>query len=79
MPVHNQKILDFYQVAQERDFTRQFQFRVTEISDRGAAIVTRDDLLPCLIWDCLSMYRVLLIIQDLIHTQSHLDLTVSKS
>jgi hypothetical protein len=44
MPVHNQKILDFYQVAQERDFTRQFQFRVTEISDRGAAIVTRDDL-----------------------------------
>lgn len=44
MAVQNQKILDFYQVAQERDFTRQFQFRVTEISDRGSPLVTRDDL-----------------------------------
>ena len=44
MPVQNQKILDFYQVAQERDFTRQFQFRVTSISDRGAPICTKDDL-----------------------------------
>ena len=37
--------MDFYQVAQQRDFTRQFQFRVTEIRDRGAPIVTQDDLL----------------------------------
>lgn len=45
MPVQNQRLMDFYQVAQQRDFTRQFQFRVTEIRDRGAPIVTQDDLL----------------------------------
>lgn len=44
MPVQNQRLMDFYQVAQQRDFTRQFQFRVTEIRDRGAPLVTQDDL-----------------------------------
>lgn len=44
MPVLSQKIMDFYQVAQARDFTRNFQFRVTEILDRGTPIVTQDDL-----------------------------------
>ena len=44
MPVQNQRLMDFYQVAQQRDFTRQFQFRVTEIRNQGAPIVTQDDL-----------------------------------
>ena len=44
MPVKNQKIMDFYQVAQQRDFTRQFQFRVSEIRVGGSPIFTQDDL-----------------------------------
>ena len=43
MPV-TQTIKDFYQVAQARDFTRNFQFRVTSILDRGAEVLTPDDL-----------------------------------
>ena len=39
-----QTIKDFYQVAQARDFTRQFQFRVTSVQDRGAEVLTPDDL-----------------------------------
>lgn len=44
MPLENQRILDFYEVAQKRDFTRNFQLRVLDISDRGASVVTQDDL-----------------------------------
>jgi len=44
MPV-TQTIKDFYQVAQARDFTRNFQFRVTSITDRGTEVLTTDDLL----------------------------------
>lgn len=44
MPVQNQRIMDFYQVAQQRDFTRQFQFRVSEIRVNGAPLLTQDDL-----------------------------------
>tara|TARA_R110000787_G_scaffold100723_3_gene205811 strand:- start:9751 stop:10287 length:537 start_codon:yes stop_codon:yes gene_type:complete len=40
----NQRILDFYKVAQERDFTRNFQFRVLDMSDKGGSIITQDDL-----------------------------------
>ena len=40
----NQGIQDFYRVAQERDFTRDFQFRVMNITDRGVSVVTQDDL-----------------------------------
>jgi len=43
MPV-TQTIKDFYSVAQARDFTRNFQFRVTSILDRGAEVLTPDDL-----------------------------------
>tara|TARA_R110000751_G_scaffold76468_2_gene154271 strand:+ start:228 stop:767 length:540 start_codon:yes stop_codon:yes gene_type:complete len=43
MPV-TQTIKDFYQVAQTRDFTRNFQFRVTDVLDRGQSILTPDDL-----------------------------------
>lgn len=39
-----QRIMNFYQVAQARDFTRSFQFRVHTILDRGAPVVTPDDL-----------------------------------
>ena len=44
---HPQSIQKFYQVAQERDFTRDFQFRVNTITDRGAAVMTDDDLVYC--------------------------------
>ena len=44
MPVQNQRIMDLYQVAQQRDFTRQFQFRVSEIRVNGAPLLTQDDL-----------------------------------
>ena len=40
----NQCIQDFYRVAQERDFTRDFQFRVVDIQDRGVSVCTQDDL-----------------------------------
>lgn len=39
-----QTIKDFFQVAQARDFTRNFQFRVTSVLDRGAEMLTADDL-----------------------------------
>ena len=45
MPITTQKIMNFYQVAQARDFTRNFQFRVHSIIDRGAPVVTTEDLL----------------------------------
>ena len=44
MPV-TQTIKDFYQVAQTRDFTRNFQFRVTSVQDRGVDLLSQDDLL----------------------------------
>lgn len=44
MPLENQRILDFYKVAQERDFARDFQFRVLDVADQGASILTQDDL-----------------------------------
>ena len=39
-----QGIQDFYRVAQDRDFTRDFQFRVLDVSDRGSPVLTQDDL-----------------------------------
>ncbi|MAF25833.1 hypothetical protein CL634_09710 [bacterium] len=45
MPDVKQTISDFYRVAQERDFQRDFQFRVLNIqSGDGAFAVTEDDL-----------------------------------
>lgn len=44
MPLENQRILDFYKVAQQRDFARDFQFRVIDVADQGASILTQDDL-----------------------------------
>ena len=44
MPV-TQTIKDFYSVAQARDFTRNFQFRVTSIQDKGVDLLSQDDLL----------------------------------
>ena len=41
---HPQSIQKFYQTAQERDFTRDFQFRVDTITDRGVAVCTNEDL-----------------------------------
>ena len=39
-----QTIQDFYKVAQTRDFARDFQFRVLDISNKGVPIFTEDDL-----------------------------------
>ena len=45
MPDVRQTISDFYRVAQERDFSRDFQFRVLNIqSGDGAFAITEDDL-----------------------------------
>lgn len=45
MPDVNQTISDFYRVAQERDFARDFQFRVLNIqSGEGNFVVQEDDL-----------------------------------
>ena len=45
MPDVRQTISDFYRVAQERDFSRDFQFRVLNIqSADGAFTITEDDL-----------------------------------
>jgi hypothetical protein len=44
MPDVKQGIQDFFRVAQERDFTRNHHFRVIDIQDRGASVVTEDDL-----------------------------------
>ena len=45
MPDVRQTISDFYGVAQERDFSRDFQFRVLNIqSGDGSFVITEDDL-----------------------------------
>ena len=44
MASERQTIQDFYQVAQARDFTRNFQFRIASITDRGAELFTPEDL-----------------------------------
>jgi len=45
MPDVRQTISDFYRVAQERDFSRDFQFRVLNIqNDDGSVAITEDDL-----------------------------------
>jgi hypothetical protein len=45
MPDVRQTISDFYRVAQERDFSRDFQFRVLNIqSGDSSFVVTEDDL-----------------------------------
>lgn len=49
MPDVRQTISDFYRVAVERDFARDFQFRVLSIDSGGASTVTfdEDDLVYC--------------------------------
>ncbi len=49
MPDVRQTISDFYRVAVERDFARDFQFRVLNISTGGASDIefTEDDLVYC--------------------------------
>lgn len=45
MPDVKQTITDFYRVAQERDFSRDFQFRVLNIQNAdGSVVVSEDDL-----------------------------------
>lgn len=45
MPDVKQTITDFYRVAQERDFSRDFQFRVLNIQNGdGSVVVSEDDL-----------------------------------
>ena len=39
-----QSIQQFFQVAQDRDFARDFQFKVHDIANRGATIVSQQDL-----------------------------------
>ena len=39
-----QTIQDFYKVAQTRDFARDFQFRVLDVSNKGVSVFTEDDL-----------------------------------
>jgi len=39
-----QTIKDFYKVAQTRDFARDFQFRVLDVSNKGVPVFTEDDL-----------------------------------
>jgi len=43
MPDVRQTISDFYRVAVERDFARDFQFRVLSIDSGGASTVTFDE------------------------------------
>jgi len=43
MPVTQQTISDFYRVAQERDFARDFQFRVLNIQPGGGSAVSFDE------------------------------------
>ena len=49
MPDVQQTISDFYRVATERDFSRDFQFRVLSIDPGGASSTTfdEDDLVYC--------------------------------
>lgn len=46
MPV-NQSIQDFYKVALERDFARDFNFRVTQFQLQGVEPLFDDDLVYC--------------------------------
>jgi len=39
-----QSIQHFYKVAQTRDFARDFQFRVLDVSNKGVPVFTEDDL-----------------------------------
>ncbi len=39
-----QTIQDFYKVAQTKDFSRNYQFRVLDVSNKGASIFTEDQL-----------------------------------
>ena len=39
-----QTIQDFYKVAQTKDFARDYQFRVLDVSNKGASIFTEDQL-----------------------------------
>ena len=41
---HDQNISTFYRAAQNRDFARNFSFRVEEIKDRGTALLDANDL-----------------------------------
>ena len=43
MPDVQQTISDFYRVATERDFSRDFQFRVLSIDAGGASSTTFDE------------------------------------
>ena len=36
-----QTILDFYKVAQTKDFARNYQFRVLDVSNRGALVLQK--------------------------------------
>jgi len=49
MPDVRQTISDFYRIATERDFARDFQFRVLSIDSGGSSSVTfdEDDLVYC--------------------------------
>lgn len=44
MATLNQGIQDFYRVAQQRDFSRDFQLRVMDITDHGTPQLSQDDL-----------------------------------
>jgi len=39
-----QTIQDFYKVAQTKDFARNYQFRVLDVSNKGASVFTEDQL-----------------------------------
>ena len=39
-----QTIQDFYKVAQTKDFSRNYQFRVLDVSNKGASVFTEDQL-----------------------------------
>tara|TARA_E500000318_G_C3569248_1_gene217106 strand:- start:9746 stop:10324 length:579 start_codon:yes stop_codon:yes gene_type:complete len=39
-----QTIQDFYKVAQSRDFARKFQFRILDVSNKGASVFDEDEL-----------------------------------
>tara|TARA_E500000318_G_C3494723_1_gene185888 strand:- start:286 stop:864 length:579 start_codon:yes stop_codon:yes gene_type:complete len=39
-----QTIQDFYKVAQSRDFTRKYQFRILDISNKGASVFDQTEL-----------------------------------
>lgn len=39
-----QTIKDFYKVAQSRDFTRKYQFRILDVANKGSSVFDQDDL-----------------------------------